>query len=198
MNHDPQTIRVYDDRANDYANMTDDKTAKDPQLRAFIADCPPGGHVLDLGCGPGVAAAAMARAGLRVDAVDASGEMVALAGAHAGVSARLATFDQISGRDVYDGIWASFSLLHAPRADFPRHLGALHAALKPGGAFYIGMKLGTGEARDSIGRKYTYYSADALQAHLTQAGFTVTDQRLGSGTGLDGSHSEWISVATRG
>ena len=195
---DATTIRVYDDRAADYARMSDDNVARDRRLAAFIAACAPGGHVLDLGCGPGAAAAVMARAGLRVDATDASGEMVVLAGARAGVSARLATFDQISGRDIYDGIWASFSLLHAPRADFPGHLDALHKALKPGGAFYIGMKLGTGEARDSLGRTYTYYSTDGLKAHLAGAGFSVLNHRLGSGTGLDGSHSEWISVAARG
>lgn len=195
---DPETIRIYDRRAADYAGMTDQYNTADPRLVAFIAACPPGGRVLDLGCGPGAAAARMAEAGLVVEAVDASAAMVAMAGRHPGVTARQATFDEIAGEATFDGIWANFSLLHTPRADFPRHLAALHRALKPGGVFLIGLKLGKGAARDSIGRHYTYYSEDELMDHLRTAGFTPTDVKHGSGEGLDGTIAPWISVLARG
>ena len=191
---DTETINVYDKRAADYARENDTAN-KDPQLTAFIAACPVGGTVLDLGCGPGAAAARMAENGLMVDATDASAEMIALAAKHPGVTARQATFDQISGTAIYDGIWANFSLLHAPRAAFPDHLAALHTALKPNGTFYIGMKLGTDENRDDIGRFYTYYTEDGLIGHLEQAGFTVLDQSFGANIGLDGVMADWISVA---
>jgi SAM-dependent methyltransferase len=195
---DPATIGIYDSRAADYAALNDDYNVSDPRLAAFIAACPVGGRVLDLGCGPGAAAAEMARAGLRVEALDASAAMVAMAARHAGVSARQATFDDIDGCAAYDGIWANFSLLHAPRATLPRHLSALHRALKPGGVFFIGMKLGRGEARDRLGRFYTYVTAEDLNRLLTDAGFTIDDRRFGSGPGLDGSISDWISVAAHG
>jgi SAM-dependent methyltransferase len=195
---DAPTIAVYDGRAADYAAMTDDYNGADPRLAAFIAACPSGGRVLDLGCGPGAAAAEMARAGLQVEALDASATMVAMAARHAGVSARQGTFDDIEGCAIYNGIWANFSLLHAPRADLPRHLAALHRALKPGGAFLVGMKLGEGSARDRLGRLYTYVGAGELEELLAGAGFTVTGRVFGSGTGLDGSHSDWISVAAHG
>jgi SAM-dependent methyltransferase len=195
---DPQTIGIYDRRAADYAEMTDEYNTADPRLEAFIAACPKGGRVLDLGCGPGMSAAKMAAAGLKVEAMDASAEMVALAGRHPGVRAWQARFGDIRGDDLYDGIWANFSLLHAPRADFPRHLAALHRALKPGGAFLIGMKLGQGAARDRIGRHYTYYSEDDLMDYLRAAGFAPTDIRHGQGEGLDGTMSDWISVAAHG
>lgn len=195
---DTETIRIYDDRAADYAEMTDAYNTTDPRLAAFIAACPEGGRVLDLGCGPGAAAAKMAAAGVTVEATDASVEMVALAGRHPGVSARQATFDEIAGEAIYDGIWANFSLLHAPRADFPRHLAALHRALKPGGVFLIGLKLGKGAARDKIGRLYTYYTEDDLMDHLRSAGFTPSDIKHGSGEGLDGTVSPWISVIAHG
>jgi SAM-dependent methyltransferase len=188
------TIRVYDERAAEYAKMTNADADAGKQLRLFMSHLPDGGRVLDLGCGPGAAAAAMANAGFIADATDASCEMVALANEHPGVNARQALFDDISGQDIYDGIWASFSLLHAPRADFPTYLGALHKALKPGGTFYIGMKLGTGEGPDRLGRFYTYYSQEELENHMTNSGFTITDRTLGAGVGLDGSTSDWISV----
>ena len=99
--------------------------------------------MLDLGCGPGLAATRMANAGLQVDAMDGSAEMVAMAAQHDGVTAWQATFDQITGTDIYDGIWANFCLLHASKEAMPHHLAAMVTALKPGGAFHIGMKTGS-------------------------------------------------------
>lgn len=195
---DAETLRIYDSHAAEYAAKNSDYLSKDPRLHAFIAACPSGGRVLDLGCGPGTSAAVMAQAGLKPDAMDASSEMVALAGAHIGVNARQATFDDISGTGIYAGIWANFSLLHAPRSAMPRHLAAIKTALSGGGAFYIGLKLGKGEARDALGRLYTYYEEDELKDLLATAGFTVLNCTFGKTEGLDGSLAPWISVAAHG
>ncbi|SHF08730.1 Methyltransferase domain-containing protein [Ruegeria intermedia] len=193
---DPRTIAVYDAQADRYADLTDADNTGDPQLARFIAAVGRGGRVLDLGCGPGASAVVMAQAGLRVEALDASAEMVTLAGRHPGVTARQAGFADLDAVATYDGVWANFSLLHAPRHDFPAHLAAVHRALRPGGVFFIAMKLGQGEGPDRLGRFYSYYSEDELKDFLHAAGFTVTDRRLGSGTGLDGSVSDWIGLAT--
>ena len=188
---DSETIAVYDAQADEYARLTKSE-ARDKQLLAFIAALPKGARVLDLGCGPGITAAAMAAAGLKVDATDASVEMVAMAASKTGVTAWQATFDQIQGTAIYDGIWANFSLLHAPRHDLPRHLSALHKAAKPGGRFHIGVKTGTGEARDALGRLYTYYEDQELVSLLKNAGFTTTNRHTGRGTGLSGEMANWI------
>ncbi|WP_299083521.1 class I SAM-dependent methyltransferase [uncultured Ruegeria sp.] len=192
---DRDTISVYDAQAARYAELTDDSNKSDRGMDDFIATIPAGGTVLDLGCGPGASALVMAEAGLQVDATDASAEMVKLASAHKGVSARQATFADLDADNAYDGVWANFSLLHAPRSEFPNHLAAIHTSLKPGGVFFIALKLGEGEGPDRLGRYYSYYSEDALKTHLQDAGFTVTNQWHGSGTGLDGSESEWIRLA---
>lgn len=194
---DPETLAVYDAQAADYAAMTESE-ASDAQLASFIDDLPFGGHALDLGCGPGHCAAEMARRGLRATAMDASAEMVVLASVHAGVDAKQATFDELDGTDIYDGIWANFSLLHAPRHDMPTHLAAIARALMPGGRFHIGLKLGTGEARDRLGRFYTYYEEDELLMLLRNSGLTPKKVTRGSGKGLEGSVSDWVSVAAHG
>ncbi len=131
---DKETLNVYAEKAADYAAMTDEFNTRDPSLDAFIAAIPQGGCVLDLGCGPGASAAQMAAAGLTVDAFDPVPEMVAMAARHAGVNARQAGFDDLHAEAIYDGVWANFSLLHAPREDMPRHLAQIKSALKPGGA----------------------------------------------------------------
>lgn len=190
---DRDTIAVYDARARDYAKLEPSNTPSDT-LAAFIAALPHGARVLDLGCGPGTSARHMVQAGCVVDAVDASVEMIRLASEIDGVIARVATFDDISGRAVYDGVWANFSLLHAARGDMPRHLAAIHASLRPGGLFHIAVKEGTGAHRDSINRMYTYYSEAELTALLAEAGFTARDTRRGRDKGLSGEDADWISV----
>ncbi|MDP5218159.1 class I SAM-dependent methyltransferase [Ruegeria sp. 2205SS24-7] len=191
-----ETLRIYDEKASEYADLTSDYS--DPLLDDFIARLPPGSTILDLGCGPGNAAAAMARAGHKVDALDGSAEMVALADTHPGVTAKLATFEQLQGSDLYDGVWANFSLLHAARDAFPAHLAAIMEALKPGGLFHIGMKLGNDAGPDRIGRFYTYYTQEGLEDRMMEAGFTLIDQHFGSSEGLDGQMADWIVMRAHG
>lgn len=193
MSVDARTIEVYDARAADYARLTKELDGYD-ELVTFCGAMPTGGHVLDLGCGPGFYAAFMAAQGCKVDAVDASAEMVKLAAQHTGVTARHASFDDISGDAVYDGIWANFSLLHAPRDAFPKHLAALHRACKPDAKLHIGMKLGSNAGRDGIDRMYTYYQEGDLLTHLTGAGFKVDHCNHGNSPGLSGEPSDWILV----
>lgn len=195
---DPETLATYARHAQSYAALTDAGLRSDPILAAFIARMPKGGHALDLGCGPGTAAALMARAGLTVEATDAVPEMVALAAKQPGVQARLARFDQITETARYDGIWANFSLLHAPRADLPTILRALHRALKPPGHLHVAMKLGTDTARDTLGRQYTYVTEAELRHLLTTAGFTPTQKHTGRDKGLDGTYADWIALAADG
>lgn len=193
---DHETLRAYSDRIDEYAAvaMTEIQARS---MADFISHLPNGAHILDLGCGPGVHAAAMQDAGLRVTALDPIAEFVEGARAR-GVDARLGSFDDVTGTDLYDGVWASFSLLHARRADFARHLTALAKALKPGGHLFLGMKLGTGEARDDIGRFYTYYTEPALREHLEDAGLTVLSTETGEGRGLAGTLDPYILIIARG
>lgn len=191
---DAKTLSVYAAKSGDYAALTSAHNLQDPMLAAFIATLPARAEVLDLGCGPGDSAAAMADAGLRVHAVDAVPEMIALAARHPEVRAEVKTFDQIIGTNIYDGIWANFSLLHAERTALPALLAALHTALRPHGRLHIAMKLGTRTKRDAIGRKYTYVTEDELRGLLATAGFTVTKKNTGRDKGLDGTYADWIAL----
>lgn len=195
---DHETLKVYAAQSDKYASLTDDHLSNDPMLLAFIAALPHAGSALDLGCGPGTAAAVMAASGLKVHATDAVPEMIALASRHTDVTAEVKTFDQIEGCNIYDGIWANFSLLHAERTALPTILQALHTALKPSGQFHIAMKLGETTARDSIGRQYTYVTEDELRTLLTTAGFTPTKKHEGRDKGLDGTYADWIALAAYG
>lgn len=195
MSADDETLRVYAAKHADYAAMSG---AGRPghALRRFVEALPPAGRVLDLGCGPGLDAAFMAQSGLLVDATDATPAMVHEA-RNRGLAARVARFDELDAVAAYDGIWASFSLLHAPRAALPDHLAAIATALKPGGHFQIGMKTGTGERRDRLGRFYTYVTRDELVALLAAAGLRVIHETETRDKGMAGSVEPGILIFSR-
>ncbi|MEO0905729.1 MAG: class I SAM-dependent methyltransferase, partial [Pseudomonadota bacterium] len=188
---DARTIATYDKKAGDYADLvaTDQP---DASLAAFIALIPAGGTVLDLGCGPGTASAHMRAAGLKPHPMDASPGMIKIAKETFNLDAKLATFDDIDGTAIYDGVWANFSLLHAPRADLPRYLTMLFDALKPGGVFHIGMKTGTGAKRDGIDRLYTFVTVRELTTLLVTAGFEVTHTQEGREAGMAGTIDPFV------
>lgn len=196
MSTDRETLDLYSTRADDYAKEVSEPEPSD-RLRAFIDALPPGARALDLGCGPGNSAAAMARAGLDVDALDAAEGMVRVAREHFGVAARLGTFADVDTTRAYHGIWANFSLLHAPRADMPTHLALLHDALAQGGLLHIGLKTGPGEKRDSLGRLYTYYTDAEITDLLEAAGFAVVLRETGRDLGFDGEPADWIVLWAR-
>ena len=196
MSADARTIAFYDGAAERYAAFTE-SDRPDDSLAAFMALLPEAAEVLDLGCGPARASVHMRAAGLRPDPVDAAPGMVALANEMHRIGARLLTFDQIDMVAAYDGVWANFSLLHAPRADLPGHLAAIARALRPGGVFHIGMKTGEGAGRDEIDRFYTYVSVGELHGLLEDAGFAVLATTEGRDRGCAGTLDPFVICRAR-
>ncbi len=194
MTEDRQTLDVYAAQAGEYSNLVAGD-ADFPNMTDFLAQLPKSADILDLGCGPGRAAAAMRDRGHRVTATDASAEMADVARERYGLEVQIVSFDALDAVAAYDGIWANFSLLHAPKADMPRHLTAVARALRPGGVLSIGLKTGRGEKRDSLGRFYAYYEDAEITGLLAEAGLTVTDRITGSGPGLDGEIAPWIILS---
>ena len=191
---DGRTLRVYDARAQDYADALGADPASNAALQGFIAAIQPGGRVLDLGCGPGTWARQMIAHGLRVEAWDASPGMLALAAQVPGLTTRLAVFEDLDARAAYDGIWANFSLLHAPHDAMPGHLARIARALKPGGFLHVGLKEGDAEGRDALGRFYSYHRPDAFADLLRAAGLEPGTPRRGADKGLDGTVAPWFTV----
>jgi SAM-dependent methyltransferase len=113
----------------------------------------------------------MAAHGFAVDAMDASASLAEEARRRHGLTVRVARFEQLDAVARYDGVWASFSLLHIRKAAMPDALALIHRALRPGGRLYLGLKAGDGEARDRLGRFYAYYRPVEITNLLQNAGF---------------------------
>ncbi|MEL7126874.1 MAG: class I SAM-dependent methyltransferase [Pseudomonadota bacterium] len=188
---DRETLSVYAARAAEYDTLVQ-SDGPSADMQRFIDAVTPGGRVLDIGCGPGAAAGYFAAAGLQAEAWDPVPEMLAMARARPGVTVRAASYSDLVEEAVYDGIWANFSMLHTPLADWPAQFAAVRRALKPGGLFHFGTKLGTGVHRDSIGRLYSYMEDAALKALLADTGFTLVFERTGEEAGLSGEIAPFI------
>ena len=132
-----------------------------PLYQRFLDRLPDGAHILDAGCGSGRDARTFATKGFRVTAFDASEALVIRARDLTGLPIELRSFNDVSEKHTYDGIWACASLLHLPERQLKDALQRLWGALKPGGCFYLSFKYGDSE-REHAGRHFT----DATEIRL--------------------------------
>jgi SAM-dependent methyltransferase len=164
---DGATLQFYRSNARSYADW-----AKAPSARliGFLGLLPPGGSILELGCGAGNHAAEMLARGFVLRATDGSPEMADVASQRLNHPVEVMRFDELDARQAYDGVWASACLLHVPRDELAGILARIHRALKNDGVFYASFKAGEGGGRDTLGRYYNYPSVDWLKTTYDAAG----------------------------
>jgi SAM-dependent methyltransferase len=164
---DEDTLQFYRRNAEAYAGWAKPPLAR---LKAFLALLPPGGSILELGCGAGNHSAEMLASGFKVRATDGSPEMAEIASRRLGQAVEAMRFDQLHESEAYDGVWASACLLHVPRDELVGILARIHRALKREGVFYASYKIGDGDGgRDKLGRYYNYPSPEWLDAAYAAA-----------------------------
>ena len=168
---DEGTLQFYRSNAQSYADWA---KAPSTRLKGFLALLPPGGAILELGCGAGNHAAVMLAEGFSLRATDGSPEMAAIASRRLGHPVEAMRFDELDVQEAYDGVWASACLLHVPREELAGILRRIHRALKPSGVFYASYKMGEGDGRDSLGRYYNYPPRQWLDATYASAGPWIT------------------------
>jgi SAM-dependent methyltransferase len=193
---DEETIAFYDSESAAYAEWSAPK-GEYAWLEKFVSMTPEKGRLLDYGCGGGWAAKRMLDAGRRVDAFDGSAALATEASKFTGINVKVMRFEAFDAIALYDGIWASFCLLHAPRAAMASNLSRICRGLKPGGLLYLGLKIGSGETRDSLGRFYSYFTAEEIEPLLRDAGFGEIDIRRREGEGYDGVPEQVMHIFAR-
>jgi SAM-dependent methyltransferase len=164
---DEKTLQFYRSNAQSYADRA---KAPSTRLRGFLALLPPGGSILELGCGAGNHSAVMLERGFQVRATDGSPEMAEIASRRLGHPVEAMLFHELNEQGAYDGVWASACLLHVPRQELAGILGRIRRALKPSGVLYASFKIGEGDGRDSLGRYYNYPSPEWLRVTYAAAG----------------------------
>lgn len=190
---DPATLAFYSREAAAYATYASAEK-RTPILIDFARSLPEGGDVLDFGCGSAWAANRFRELGFTATGFDGSEGLADEARARYGIDVTVGTFQDFADEAAFDGIWASFCLLHDTRAAMPGNLARLHRALRPGGALYLGLKEGEGEHRDSLDRLYTYFTEPEIRGLLADAGFRVTWLLSEPGKGYDGTEIHSLHV----
>jgi ubiquinone/menaquinone biosynthesis C-methylase UbiE len=159
----------YESNAAAYAQYSSDRSGLG-RLQSRLADMlPPSSVVLDLGCGAGHDAAALASRSLRVVGCDPARALLVEGLIHP----EIAAFVQAESRQLpvldstFDGIWACASLLHVPKSQVGLALAEAFRVLKVGGVLFTSMS--EGDAGGSISldpgeflpeRTYFYYCAE--------------------------------------
>ncbi|MBQ4309011.1 MAG: class I SAM-dependent methyltransferase [Lachnospiraceae bacterium] len=149
-----RTAAFYEENAFMYSLRTRNVNMTDI-LEVFAALLPPGGRVLDVGCGSGRDLKWFAQKGFRTAGLDASERMCELAREYAGapvVCCRMedwaaetapadpADEDPAGSGCLYDGIWANASLLHLQEEDLHAFFRRAADRLRPYGVMYFSMK----------------------------------------------------------
>lgn len=167
------SIAYYDQHARAFAESTLGVDMQ-PLYQRFLPLLPPGGHIVDAGCGSGRDSHFFMDAGFRVTAFDGSEKLAVLASQYVGQAVEVCRFEQFQAGEPVDGIWACASLLHVPQADLPAVMAHLAGQLKAGGYFYCSFKYGRGElARE--GRTFTQLDEAALYALLPELPLAAID-----------------------
>lgn len=134
------------------------------------------GEILDAGCGAGRDTYEFIKQGYAVTAIDPSPALLRFCrrkirdaeknketeqAAKASHTHEM-TFDELSFRNEFEGVWAAASLLHVPPQQMKDTLKTLFRALKPDGVLFFSLKYGAGEhERDA--RFYTYYGRQEIR-----------------------------------
>jgi len=136
---------TYDRGSRDYGDYF--KTPHqfiEPERQQFIQQLSAGSKILDCGCGPGMDAEKFSQLGYNVTAIDLSERFVSLTKERV----QTATVKKMDMRYLefphasFDGLWASFSLLHIRASDIEQTLSGFRTVLRPRGLLFAAVHRG--------------------------------------------------------
>lgn len=187
-------VTWYDRNAVRYSEGADRCNPRS-DMSAFLSTIPPGGRILDAGCGNGRDMVEMINRGFRVEGFDASSEMCRLAHEKTGglVNPRHMRFrDYEDEPDTWDGIWAMASLVHVGTEDLPDVVNALRASLKPGGTLFASLKAGEISDVAPDGRRMMRVTEDIVKEAFSGGGdLRVCRRNIKNSSGM---LDDWINV----
>ena len=131
----------------------------------FLSFLKEGDRILDFGCGSGRDTAYFREKGFLVDPTDGSSEMCRLASQYLGTPVTCMEFNGLDADAVYDGIYASASIMHLEYDRLLEVFPKMIRAMKPGAVLYANFKYGDQDGY--LGKRYyTYMTEDRFAAML--------------------------------
>lgn len=195
MNHLEKTRETYQQIAADYAQAQLARGPMTRQIEKFLALLPPGGLVLDVGCGPGMDTAVFQAQNVAVVGLDFSHEMMRVGRDTHSFAVPFIQGDmrRLPFASCFAGLWAFASLLHLGRDEMLPTLREFYRVLQPSGVLYLSVKEGSGEKWEAaayghpLPRFFTYWQAETLDPLLKTAAFHIID-----GWEVQGKRDRWL------
>lgn len=187
-------MNYYDENAQEFFDGTVDADMSQ-HYDEFLKLIPENGCILDAGCGSGRDTKNFKLLGYNIVAIDGSVEMCKIASKFTGVNVKHMQFQNITFVDVFDGIWASASLLHVPSDELDSVLSKLKCSLKNSGVFYASFKLGEFEGLRN-GRFFNDFTEISARELFERNSFEVikTWQTLDSRPERD---DKWVNILVK-
>jgi len=165
----------YEKRAGSLMGLTEDA------IDYFSSYIRPGGSVLDIGCGVGVAMSVLAQRGFEVVGIDISPNMAEFAKKrNPGADIIIGDFLETDFNDTYDAILA-FAFIHLfPKAEIPKIFGKIRSVLKPGGVALLSSTESSESkegmyVKEDFGKEHRrfrkFWTEQELRGSLAQSGF---------------------------
>lgn len=188
------TIHTYDQFSGSIADRFWESSIE-RAWKEFSQLMPPGGMILDLGCGPGRDVAKFSQQGFRVVGADLSIGLLGEALRRTGGKFVQSDMRAIPfGKAQFDGVWMCASLLHIPRAQAPNVLAQTLRVMGLGSIIFIGVKQGDGEGWEEREgpRFFTFYQEDKFVEMVRASGFSIETSWI-----EEASKHTWINLITR-
>ena len=192
------TLAHYDAHAEEFWRGTKDHDVSQniEALLRHIEGAPPF-TILDLGCGPGRDLKDLTQRGHIAIGLEGSARLAEMARAHSGCEVWEQDFLKLDlPREKFDGIFANAALFHVPRADLPRVLGELGAALKSRGVLFSSNPRGDNEEGWQGERYAVFHDLESWRRYLTAAGFVELEHYYRP-TGLPRDEQPWLASVWR-
>lgn len=188
------SLGYYEQNGSKYFEETAELNMEE-HLEQFVKLLPENAEVLDLGCGSGRDTLYLMDAGCYVTPMDGSSKMCSLAEIHTDLEVLHMTFEEMEFDEVFDGIWASASLLHVPKRDMERIMRKVSDALVPGGILYMSFQYGDGEEERNQ-RFYNDYNEKAMKSLLKKfRELEILD--IYQSEDLREGHRKWLNVLVK-
>jgi 2-polyprenyl-3-methyl-5-hydroxy-6-metoxy-1,4-benzoquinol methylase len=192
-----ETVSAYELCAEGYALSTRDEPSliHSRMISAFVQRVRRGGHVLEIGSGPGWDADRLEDEGIRVHRTDVTQAFIEFQRRR---GKRIVKLDLIedSIQEAYNGILCLYVLQHIARPLVDGVLEKLSASLQPKGTLLAALRQGRGELREVSSSSgvchITLWSQSEFTDRLLRAGLTVERSEI-----FVDSDGEWLVVLAR-
>jgi 2-polyprenyl-3-methyl-5-hydroxy-6-metoxy-1,4-benzoquinol methylase len=177
---------LYDELAEEYERRADSLLpVTEDAMDYFSSHIKPGGLILDIGCGVGIAMNVLARKGFQVVGMEISPKMAEFAKRrNPGARVMVGDFMETEFDETFDVILA-FAFIHLfPKAEVPAVFDKMKSVLHPGGVCLISTTESS-ESREGMyvkedfGKEYRrfrkYWTEEELRESLIASGFEILD-----------------------